>query len=310
MRARTRTLATVALLLVLPATALGEGATPARVVSVIGKVTANGNALKTDDSTRLSAVAPGTMLQVSGGAVAQLMLRGSLSVGIMGQATVTVGGKSADVEVHQSEGAVRLGGAGGSLTVKGWRVALAPAGASVILHGSRLYVLEGTALVQMPRVVTPKPVPPASEEPGQPGMSTSTSTSASTTTAPPSPPAPVLPTTTTLAAGKAMALSLKIVPATAGATPPTVVLRATSAHGTPAAWMPGLGSVSLQDVQQARVWMQAERQAQRETAACGCTEGGGAQVGALGGKGVETGNVQKTTTVIKIRIDGVPKKGK
>ena len=307
---RALTLATVALLLGLPAMAYGDGVTPARVVSVTGKVTANGKPMAATD-TQLSAIAPGTALQVTGGAVAQLMLRGGLSVGLMGQVQVIVGGKAADVELHQLAGAVRMGGAGGSLTVKGWRVELAPTGASVILHGSRLYVLEGTALVRMPRVVAPKPVAATTDtEPGQPGGPGTGTNSGTGTTVSAVPPVAVLPTTTTLAAGKAMALGQKIVPATAGVTPSTAVLRATSSHGMPAPWKPGLGGVSLQDVQQARVWMQAERQAQRETAACGCTEGGGAQGGALGGKGVETGNVQKTITVIKIRIDGLPKKGK
>ena len=107
-----------------------------------------------------------------------------------------------------------------------------------------------------------------------------------------------------------MPLGLKITAATAGAKPPLDVLRGTASHGTPPPWTPDLAGVSLEDVKEARTWMQGETQAQRETAACGCTEGGGAQGGSLGGTGVETGTVQKTVTVIKIRIDGIPKKGK
>ena len=294
-------------LFVVPGSSRGDAASPARVVSINGVVTAGGKPVSTP-GRQLRALAPGEVLQVGSGATAQLLLRGSLGVGLMGQATVTVSGKEADVEVAAlNNGAVRLGGKGGSLTYKGWRVELASAGASVILHGGRLYVLGGTALVRMPRVLAPRPVappaPPADDEPGRASTSTSTST-------PVPEPAPVLPTTTTLAAGKAMALADRIRPATAGATPPTAVLRGTSDHGVPAPWRPGLGGVSAEDVKQARVWMQAEQQAQRETAACGCTEGGGAQGGALGGKGADTGDVQKSVTVIKIKINGVPKKSK
>ena len=303
---------TVTLLLALPGAAIAGPTAPARVITITGEVTSGGKPVKTN-ATQLTAVSRGTPLLVTSGATAQLMLRGSLAVGIMGQADVIVGGWTADVEVRQLAGAVRMGGNGGSLTIKGWRVELASTGASVLLHGNRLHVLEGTALVRMPMVkappVVPRPAPAAATLPGQPepGKPEASKIAAETVTPP---PAPVLPTTTTLAAGKAMALGLKIVPATAGAPPPAAVLRATSSHGVPAPWTPGLGGVSIEDIRQARIWMQGEQQAQRETAACGCTEGGGAQGGALGGKGLETGNVQKTVTAIKIRVEGVPKKSK
>lgn len=285
------------LLLALPTAALADKPLPVQVVTVQGTVTAGGHQVTTSGS-QFTAVAAGSPMDVAPGASAQLLLHGgSLSVGVLGHAQLILGVAKTDVQVTRLDGAVRMAGAGGALTVQGWRVELDQAGASVLLHKGCLYVLGGTALLRMPpvKVITPPPAP--APAPDQPAIA-----------APP--PAPILPTTTTLAAGKSMPLGLKIVPATAGARPPLEVLRGTASHGTPAPWTPALAKVSKDDVKAARVWMQAETQAQRETAACGCTDGGGAQGGSLGGAGVETGNVQKTVTVIKIRIDGVPKKGK
>ena len=293
-----------ALVLVLPGTARADDSAPVQVVSLAGAATANGAPLQAARPT----MAPGTSLQVSAGGVAQLLLRGKLSVGILGQAEVAIGGKGADVEVRSLHGAVRLAGAGASLSVKGWQIVLANSGGSVVLHAGRLYVLAGSAILRMPTIKAPPPPEAAAEPPAPIPLPGKTPAPASAQVMPPLQPPPVLPTTTVLAAGKSMPLGLKITPATAGATPPEAVLRLTGSHGAPAPWDPGLGAVSLDDVRRAQVWMQAEQQSQRETASCGCTEGGGAQGGALGGKGVETGNVQKTIAVIKIRIDGVPKK--
>lgn len=249
---------------------------PARVVSVTGQILVDGNPLPSSDQAGLVAVRPGATVKLPRDATLQL-LQGNLSVGLLGAARLTLGPGAAGVKVHELQGAVRMAGAGGRLSFQGWQVELASKGAAVLLAGQRLYVLEGSALVRLP----PPPVAPA---------------------------AAVLAWTTTLAAGKAMPLGSAIVAATAGAVPPPRVSRLTASFGDPAPWVPRVvGQVSLEDVKQAQQWMQSERQAQRETASCGCTEGG-AQGGHMGGSKVETGNVQANTGVLKVRIHGIPRK--
>ena len=75
----------------------------------------------------------------------------------------------------------------------------------------------------------------------------------------------------------------------------------------PAAWAPPVAEVKLEDIQQAEGSMQRERQAQRETAACGCTEGGGAGDGVGDGKGGSTTTPETFSTPVLVKVRGVPK---
>lgn len=198
------------------------------------------------------------------------LIIGSVSVSVSGPGTLRLIDPHRAVMAYSGTGALRL--AGGPAHVRAGRISLSLlAGSCVILEGEALFIVAGEVLV-----------------------------SSSRSKAPP----------TRLKVGQVQVPAGQWSPGLFNAEGGARLQRQLDAFQAPAIWTPNVTEFSLDDIQRAEGSAQRERQAQKETAACGCTEGGGAQGGALGGKGLETGNVQKTVTAIKIRVEGVPKKSK
>lgn len=272
--------------LALPAiTARADAPGNARVISVIGSASARGQAVSAGAS-----LAPGSTLDVGRGAVVQLLFGDHLSAGIAGPTRVQLSSQQAHVVVHDEGGAIRLCGANGLLRTGGWSVALGARGAAVMLHGGALYGLRGEAMVRLSMLGAGK-LSGVGRLLGLTGQGT------------------IAPTFKQLGAGQVMRLAGigNSMQASPGAAPPRVQ-QLTARYAPPAPWRPRVGQVSTADVRQARRWMQRERQAQRETAACGCTEGGGAQGEHLGGKGLEGSTAEQKHAVVRVRVVGVPRK--
>jgi hypothetical protein len=218
-------------------------------------------------------------VRLEAGETLQLLLAGGgRTAGICGPARLRVLA-GADIELLFGEGPLLLTGNGGRLIL--WRrgsVILDPAGSAVLLHGDRLYVVRGRA-----RVALRAGQPPAS--------------------------APARPLARTLKAGQWVRLDAGAGLAMADGRPPAELLARGRSHGPPPAWDPeGLDEVSVEDVERARQRTAEERQAAREAASCGCTEGSGSGTDHTSG-GDRTTTLEQFKARLQVKVSGLPARG-
>ena len=110
------------------------------VLSVVGVARAEGRLLAAGQRVKAGA----TVELVSHDAVVQLLLADRLAVGLCGRATARLLGPGGDLELSSSSVA-RVAGRG-TVSMGQRRVTVAPDGV-VVVHGGRLYVVEGSASV-------------------------------------------------------------------------------------------------------------------------------------------------------------------
>jgi hypothetical protein len=218
-------------------------------------------------------------VQVGAGETLQLLLPGGGSVaGVCGPARLRVGA-GADLALLSGAGPLLLSGAGGRLLLPRGSVQLDPAGAAVLLHGHRLYVLRGRARVAW--AAGAGVAAPASQ-----------------------------PVARTLQAGSYVELDPSGALAVAAGSPAPALLTRARNHGAPPPWNPGgVDRVTVEDVKRARQRTREERQAAREAASCGCTEGSGQGVDQTGGRD-RTTTMEQFKARLRVRISGLPARGR
>jgi hypothetical protein len=256
-------------------------ASPIEVLSVVGMARAAGRSLGT------GGIDAGKLLEVPRGATLQVLLprrgreRDVLALSVAGPVVLRLDRASAEVTLVEGQGAVRLAGGGGAIERSGWRVVLGDAGATVVLQGQTLHVLVGRATLS----AVPSTLDPVSRFVAGLGAS--------------SPP-------TTVAASRVAHLGLSTLQLGAGR-PSGEVLSRLDALQPPPAWTPTIDEVTTAEVKRARRWTQQQRQAAREAASCGCTESRGSGAGPVAGKNAFN-PLERTTTILKVKITDVPKR--
>jgi hypothetical protein len=275
-------------------TAPREGAWDvAQVLSISGQARARQTPLSVGEELPV-----GSMIEVETAAVLQLFLRPGLVAAVLGPAWVEVladglevhtgetvallARQSDGLEVHTGE-TVALAGQGGVLVARGWRIALHPHGASVLLDGSQAYVQEGRARLLPPlarrgwRLLSQLPAESIQSEQivgrGQLGILGSSDRAQ-------------------IVAGR----------------PPEELVRRVRRYQAPERFTPTLDEVSLAEVQKVKRWGQEQTQAQREAASCGCTESKSSSGGTLNGQNGAQTPLEKINTPVRVLILGLPRK--
>jgi hypothetical protein len=267
------------------------------LLSVMGNVTLDGGPL--EGPRRLP---PDALLVLGSASVVQLLLPGKeSSVGPAGQrqerilpavTAASIGGAArlrlvqGTRLVFRGDGAARVAGTGFILEVDGWTVEPWHLGGAVLVHGHRVHALQGQIFLYPPAASTLDPVGRLARRlfSGEPSA------------------------VQMLAAGQVARLGLdgRLSVQPAGA-PDPAVLRALETFQPPPAWRPEIRPVTVAEVRRAAHFTELQRQTERETASCGCTESRGSGSAPFSGGGPQLNPLETTQAGVRIRVTGLPR---
>ncbi len=218
----------------------------------------------------------GSALVVPAGTTLQLGLGPGAVLALLGPARGRVAKRGGAVELREVE-AARLAGAAALVLPGGFRVEPGRTGSVVFARGE-LHVRAGEVRVTAPRGRALAPVGHAE-----------------------------LPPTTRLQAPRSVRLGLgdELLPALASL--PEETEARLGRFEAPPAWRHGLGPVSAAEVSRAMEALRAERQREKQLAACGCTESKSGSAGQLPGSGSGLSPIERSAATLKVRITGIPR---